>query len=56
MADLTVKLTVNTRYAKAWVRTIALLAYVLVPVVGYDRTMRLAGWGAVRFLRIKVGG
>lgn len=46
---MTVHLTVDTRWSTLWVKAMPPLAYVL----GQDRTLRLARWGALRLIRYR---
>lgn len=43
--------SVDTRWATAWVRLMAALRF----VVGAERAGRWAVWGAYRFARVRVG-
>jgi hypothetical protein len=46
----TVRLTVDTRLATAWVRACKAVAY----VIPSERLFRLAGWGAERLIRFRM--
>ena len=49
MASSTISLTVDSRFALAWVRVVRAVAY-LVPS---KRLLRLAEWGAFRLIRFR---